>query len=143
MSTVTFGTAKDIFEEYLGEISESDQQTGGIYPFGVRVACIKMAAPRHERYEFIREMGYGDIDRVFNKTPFRKDVLTFVFPERHMSVHEQQAFMARLNEHPDADKITRVDILTSSPLLIGNFHREMIRIVTHPDDKVYNGEFNA
>jgi predicted ATPase len=139
----TVSTGNDIFEEYLGAISETDQHTGDIYPFGVRVGVIKMAAPRHERFEFIREMGLGDIDRVFNKRSFNKDVLTFVFPERHMSVHEQQAFMARLEEHPDANKIKRVDILTSSPLLISSFHAEMLRIVTHPDDEIHDGSFNS
>lgn len=136
-------TIADLFEEWLGDISEADQRTGDIYKFPVRVGCVKMAAPRHERFEFVREMGYTDIDRVFNKKPFGKDVLTFVFPERHMSVHEQQAFMARLNDHPDAANLKRVDILTSSPIQISSFHREMIRILTWADDNVHNGEFNT
>jgi hypothetical protein len=99
-----------------------------------------MAAPRHERFDFIREMGYADIERVFSGAPFNKDVLTFVFPERHMSVHEQHSFMSVLNKHPDAANLKRVDILTSSPIQISSFHAEMIRILTWEDDVVHSGK---
>lgn len=133
-------TLDQTFDEWLGDISEADSLTGEIYPFGVRVGCVKMSAPRHERFEFMLNMGYADIDRVFNKRSFGKDVLTFVFPERHMGVHEQHSFMARLNDHPEADSIKRVDIITSSAVMISSFHREMIRILTWDDDPKHSGK---
>lgn len=130
----------DIIEEWLGDIKPEDQAHRNTYPFVVRVGCVKMAAPRHERFEFIREMGSGLLDRVFGGiTDFRKELtgtVTFIFPERHMSVHEQQSMMSALAKHT---KVTQVDIITSSPLIIGSFHKEMIRILTWPDDHRHNG----
>ena len=122
-------------EEMLGDITQKDD----LYPFMVRVGCVKMAAPRHERFDFYREMGYGDIARVFDGSRFGKSYLTFFFPERHMSVHEQQAFMSTLTKHPHVDEITHMDLVTSSPLLIGNFHNFSIRILTWDDDDLHDG----
>ena len=98
-----------------------------------------MAAPRHERFEFIREMGRGVIDRLFKGEAELTGTITFVFPERHMSVHEQQGMMSILARHKE---VTQVDIITSSPLLIGNFHNTMIRILTWPDDNKHNGRLS-
>jgi hypothetical protein len=124
MTTITSG--QGFVEKMLGDITEPDD----IYPFMVRVGCVKMAAPRHERFEYFLEMGRTDIDRVFDGRPFNKSTLTFVFPERHMGVHEQQAFMDTLTKHPHVDEVKRVDVITSSPLLISNFHNWSIRILT-------------
>ena len=121
----------DLFNEWLGGINYEGRD---IYPFKVRVGCIKAANPRHERFDFIREMGATQLDDVFFGKPITSSELTFVFPERHMSVHEQQAFMSVLNKHPDAKNIKTVDIITSCPLIIGNFPREMIRILQWEDD---------
>lgn len=127
----------DFIEEMLGDITYNDD----IHPFMVRVGCVKMAAPRHERFEYFREMGSADIDRVFNGESFHLayPTLTFFFPERHMSVHEQQRFMYELARHPDADSIERVDLITSSPLIIGGFKAQSIRILTWDDDEKHNG----
>lgn len=38
-----------------------------------------------------------------------------------MSVHEQQAFIHALEKHPDFVNVNSVDIITSSPLVIGAF----------------------
>lgn len=135
MSNIT--AASSFIEEMLGDIK---QELCDLYPFIVRVGVVKMAAPRHERFEYLREMGASDIDRVFHGKPFGKDTLTFFFPERHMSVHEQYGFMSVLTRHPHVDEITNVDIITSSPILIGNFYANSIRILTWPDDKDHNEE---
>ena len=132
-------TVGNLLEEWLGDISEKDSLTGNLYPFKVRVGVVKMAAPRHERFEYALEMGRGDIDKVFDGVPFSSTGLVFMFPERHMSVHEQRGFMSTLTKHPDVGKITNVDILTSSPLMISDFHSEMIRILTWEDDLVHDG----
>lgn len=129
------------FEEWLGAIHYTkDEPCGKTYPFFVRVGCVKACPPRHERFEFIREIGSGLIEDVMQGNPL-SDVehLTFAFPERNMSVHEQQAFMLKLATHPDAmsGKIKTVDILTSSALMISSFHREQILILEWEDDEHY------
>ena len=79
-------------------------------------------------------MGVGYIESaLYHKKFDPPPVLTFVFPERYMSVHEQRSFMYQLSKHPEVDKIKQVDILTSSPLLIGEFLAQMIRIIEWPD----------
>jgi len=131
----------DQFEEWLGAIHYTeDESCAKTYPFFVRVGCVKACPPRHERFEFIREIGGGLIEAVMRGTPLSDtEHLTFAFPERHMSVHEQQAFMLKLATHPDAmsGKIKTVDILTSSALMISSFHREQILILEWEDDDHY------
>lgn len=135
MTTITAGGG---IEEYLSDIKPQPQYSDIYGDVFYRVGCVKMAAPRHERFEFILNMGYASIDRVFGNKPLSGS-LTFVFPERFMSVHEQQAFVSVIHKHKDIDKIKQIDILTSSPLLIGNFHREQIRILTWEDDSKHDG----
>ena len=130
-------TANDLIEEMLGDI-DYDVEELGLYPFMVRVGCVKMAAPRHDRFEYLLNFGMSHIPSVFNGTPLGTDLL-FVFPERFMGVHEQQQFMSTLKKHPDAKDIQQVDIITSSPLIVGNFMRQMIRILTWDDDDSHNG----
>ncbi len=131
MTDVTSGT--EMFENMLGSINYEDDMN--LFPFKVRVGVSKYRPPRHEHYEFIRDMGIGHIDAILNGKPLSNHgVLTFVFPERWMSAQEQQVFMHELSCHPEVDKITQVDIITISPLIIGEFRREMIRILEWPDD---------
>ena len=135
-------TGEQIFDEMLGDIDyPKDSSAGKLYKFKCRVGCVKRRPPRHKYFDYIREMGTGDVDRVFSGESFNgKKNLTFVFPERHMGVAEQQAFSHVLNEHPEADSLEQVDIITSSPWLIGSFYAQQIRILTWPDDDEYNGE---
>jgi len=135
---VTIQTGNQIFEDMLGNINYSkDSSAGELYPFKVRVGCVKRRPPRHQFFDYIRDMGMFDIDKVFNKNKFDKEILTFVFPERWMGVAEQQSFMHHLQQHPQATKIKQVDIITSSPLLIGSFRAEQIRILTWKDDDIF------
>jgi hypothetical protein len=131
-------SAGNIFEEMLGDI----QPREGDKVF-YRVACIKMAAPRHPRFDFIREMGFPHIDKIFSGESFGSMSLTFVFPERYMSVHEQQKMIWMLEKHPEIDRLHGVDIITSSPLVIGSFRRENIRICTWDDDHKHDGSSQA
>jgi hypothetical protein len=125
------------FDELLGDIQPTDR-TRQTYPhFTVRVGVIYRRPPRHPYFEFTREMGSGLIPAVLAHRPLRDPAdLAFVFPERHMNVAEQQQFMSRLNGHPDAlaGKIKSVDLLTISPLIVGDFLREQIRIIRFDDD---------
>jgi hypothetical protein len=130
-------SGEQIFEEMLGDIHCEKE----LYKFKARVGVVKMRAPRHEFFEFIRDMGQPDIDKVFTGKSFGgKKVLTFVFPERWMGVHEQRSFTSALEKHPEVDSITQVDIITSSPMIVGSFYAEQILILTWADDEKHNGE---
>lgn len=136
----TFTSGASVFEEMLGDIDyPEDSFAGKLYKFKCRVGCVKRRPPRHKYFEYILEMGSGDIDKVFKGESFRgKKHLTFVFPERYMGVTEQRAFTSVLNNHPEADSLEQVDIITSNPMLIGSFHNIQIRILTWEDDHLYD-----
>lgn len=124
----------DVFEKLLGDIDYVDEWN--LYPFKVRCGVIKYRPPRHEFFQWMKEMGAGYIEAIFKGDLFNpSSVLTFVFPERFMSVHEEREFTVFLTKHPEVDKIKQVDILTKSPMLISSFKREMMRIITWEDDK--------
>lgn len=130
-------STESFFNKMIGDIQPIDHGNNNIY---YRVGCVKMSAPRHERWEWVLNFGLGDIDKIFEGTEsLNVPVLTFVFPERFMSVHEQQGFISCLEAHPQARGIEQVDILTSSPLIISSFRREQIRIVTFDDDHKHKG----
>lgn len=138
MTTVISGT--QIFDSMLEGIDyPADSEAGKLYPFKVRVGCVKRRPPRHKFFSYILDMGQSNIDKIFNEGPFNSNSLSFVFPERWMGVAEQQAFMYCLKQHPQANKLIQVDIITSSPLLIGDFMREQIRIISWDDDDNYIG----
>ncbi|MHA1816597.1 MAG: hypothetical protein ACTSX1_11360 [Candidatus Heimdallarchaeaceae archaeon] len=131
----TFVSMSQPFEEMLGDI-KYDPIEKGLYPFMVRCGVAKYRPPRHPFFEYLINLGMGDIENVLYHTGGElSGVLTFVFPERHMSVHEQRSFTSQLNKHPTVDKITQVDIITSCPMLVGSFYAEMIRVLTWEDDK--------
>jgi len=130
---------QDQFDEWLGGINYTkEDRPWETYKFWIRVGCVKACPPRHERFDLIREMGIGHIRDIFAGNPLPEH-MTFVFPERHMSVHEQQAFMSVLNKHPDvtSGKVKTMDMLTSCALMISSFHREQILILEWSDDKIY------
>ena len=94
--------------------------------------------PRDPRWEYELEMGSPMIPNVFSGEPLspRKTVvggqhLYFCFPERHMSTQEEHGFIYALENHSDVTSRTMsvIDIVTKSPLIIGSFHKEDIRIL--------------
>ena len=116
---------------------EFNWETGdelGLYPFEVKVAVIKNRPPRHKAFKW--GMGFGEsfIAMLFDEnTPddIKGDIM-FVFPERWLAVYEQRELMSRLKE---CKGITSLRMITSSPILVGEFTADMIRIFTYPDDK--------
>ncbi len=130
-----------IFEEMLGDINyENDKFSMEMYPFKVRVGMPYRRPPRHVMWEFFLEMGRMDIDHVFMKEPFKSNSLTFVYPERWMNVSEQRNFMHQLKQHPDVETLKQVDIITHSPLILGDFTSDMIRVLKWEDDLLYEYE---
>jgi hypothetical protein len=129
------------FDSMLQDIKyKPDSEAGKLFPFFVRVACIKRRPPRHKFFEMFLDMGMMKIESVLNHIPLETDKLNFVFPERFMGVAEQQSFMTFLKKHPESKNIKQVDIITSSPLILSSFMRDHIRIITWPEDEgLYNG----
>lgn len=140
MSKTSVKSGGSIFDEMLGDISYSkDSSAGKLFPFFVRVGCVRRRPPRHEGWEFIREMGAAVLPRVFTGEALEQANLAFVFPERHLGVAEQYAFTSALANHPDVGEIEQVDIITSSPMIVGSFLKEQVRILSWPDDDKYCG----
>ena len=141
---ITASSETTIFDSMLGDIDyPKDSEVGKLYPFKVRCGVIKRRPPRHEFFQFIIDMGRNNIDRVLKHQAFGQKPpteLTFVFPERWMGVAEQQGFMSRLKKHPDAENIERVNLLTSSPIMVSDFMREHLRILTWEDDAAYDAD---
>jgi len=139
--TTTITNMGTLFEEMLGDINyENDKFSMELYPFKVRVGMPYRRPPRHEMWEYFLEMGRQDIDRVFKKESFGRDSLIFVFPERWMNVSEQRNLMHQLKQHPEAEKLKQVDIITHSPLIIGDFTQHMIRVLKWEDDILFEYE---
>lgn len=126
---------ESIMDDMLGDINY-DVDDLGIYPFFVRVGVVKYRPPRHAFFEYFRDMGFTHIEPILYHKKF--DIpshLTFVFPERHLSVHEQQHFMHRIVNHPQVGKIKSFDMITSSALMVSDFMTDMLRILTWPEDE--------
>lgn len=140
MIVESFGS---IMDQMLGDIDyPKDSHAGKLYPFKVRVGCVKRRPPRHNYFEYIIDVGRVYIKRILDGSSLNgTKELTFIFPERWMNVLEQQQFMSAILKHPEVGTIKKVDIITSSPLLISNFFREQIRILTWDDDKDYDKEY--
>jgi len=133
MGSIT--SQRSMFDEMLGDVAPNK---GDIFPFNVRVGVVKYRPPRHDFFEFIQYMGKLDIDPILYHEKFDPaSFLTFVFPEAHMSVHEEQMFTYKLSNHPEVDQIENVDIITKSPMIVGSFRSEMIRILTWTGDEKY------
>lgn len=135
----TFTSADQVIESLLKDINyDEDEFAMGLYPFKVRLGAVQRRPPRHPFFEYILEVGHRDIDRVLNGESFRgRTHLTFVFPERWISISEQRGFMYCLNKHPEAHTLDTVDILTSCPMLLSDCTNVMIRILQWDDDKKY------
>lgn len=117
-----------------------DSQAGKLYPFKVRCGIVQRRPPRHKFFEWILDLGRGDVERVLKYESFNQKPpinLIFVLPERWMGVGELYQFMSRFKRHPEAEKIERVDILTASPMLISSFYKEQIVILSWEDDSEY------
>lgn len=106
-----------------------------------RVGVMKDIPPTDSRFEYCLDMGMPNIEKILMHEPFNlQSELTFVFPERHMTVHDEHAFIYMLVKHPQirAAKLTTVDVITKSPLIVGSFRRDDIRIFSQSHDNERN-----
>lgn len=96
--------------------------------------------PRDERFEFIKEFGASQIDAVLNNQPIKMGKVTssgegqhilFVFPERYLTTQEESVFVDCLARHDQimAAKLTIIDVVTKSPLIVGNFLADDVRVI--------------
>ena len=100
--------------------------------------------PRDSRFDFMREMGSPQIDNVLTNKPLKFGVQTdgggqhilFVFPERHLTTQEEHIFVPSLwGHHQIVDAtLTIIDIVTKSPLILGNFLADDVRIIKDEED---------
>ncbi|MBI5733216.1 hypothetical protein HY967_04710 [Candidatus Jorgensenbacteria bacterium] len=102
------------------------------FPFRLRVLVPGYSVtPRHSMFEYFREMGSKLIPKVLRHEPLElgKDAsLMFVLPERWMSVHEQQLFLYRLKNHPQARDMKAVDVITQEALIVGGLSSETLAL---------------
>lgn len=131
---------KKWLDEKLDSIDTNDSNVLNIHPYQVRFGCVKMCAPRHERFDNFRDIGSNLIEKVLNGEHIDQENLVFIFPERHMGVHEQRAFMYNLSQNPNVENIKSVDIISSSPIMVSDFAKEQIRILTWDDDYKHDGQ---
>ena len=105
--------------------------------------CLMHIPPRDERFEFDRDWGAPKIKAVMEHLPITLDKtvdsggqhIMFVFPERWMSTQEEYMFVPMLKTHPQitSAKMTIIDLVTKSPLIVGNFLADDVRIVKQDD----------
>ena len=130
-----------IFDQLPKEMTE--RQLKDWFNIFWRVALMWIP-PRDERFDYIREMGSGQIDAVLNNEPLKMSATTsnggqhiiFIFPERHMTTQEEYVFADCLVKHHqivDAP-LTIIDMVTKSPLLIGSLLADDIRIIKDTKD---------
>lgn len=98
-----------------------------------KVSVVKQRPPRHKGFDLIREVGSGMISDVMERKSLSGSLL-FVFPERHLAAFEQQSFIDELINNDTAEEIDEVEIITSSPMIVGSFVREQVRVLTFEDD---------
>lgn len=107
-------------------------KTNGIY---YQCLCVSNIPPRDEMWELEREMGSGFLDDLMNcnKITNFDGEITFFFPERWLSVQEQSAFTLAIEAYQKKYKpvLKMIQIATSSPMIVGNFAREQVRVLKY------------
>jgi len=132
-------TLDSIINNFFGDfqgITPKDFTGDADWPFILRCSVIKASPPRHERFEYIRELGSAHIQDILDEKEIHMKDLVLIFLERWMSVHEQQAFTNHLFKNPG--KIERVTVVTSSPLIVGRCPNGTLLSTEFPDDEKYN-----
>jgi len=102
--------------------------------FDCKVIISRNIPPRDERFDYICDVGGAIISDIFGKQEQSLEgSLLFVFPERHMSVHEQRSFMCQIEDHKNRKNLKEVCLITSSALIISAFVKECITIISSPE----------
>ena len=97
------------------------------YKLRVMIAGYRVT-PRHSTFDLLLDIGSQLIAPLLYHKEIRSTHIFFVFPERHMSVHEQHNFLSQIAKHPQAHNLERVDIVTQNPLVVGGCTKEVMRL---------------
>lgn len=121
----------------------TDRQLQDCFNIWWRV-CLMHIPPRDQRYEYERDFGMPKLEPILEHRPFKLDTivkgggqqLLLIFPERWLTTQEEYMLVPQIKSHPQVKdaKLTIVDIVTKSPLIVGNFLKDDIRIVKPGDD---------
>jgi len=103
-------------------------------PFIMRCIVIRDRPPRDRFFDYIRDLGSELIDDAFSGKIIDQTNPYFIFPERHMSVGEQQLFILQLAMNQGAPQMGMITVVTSCPVIISDFYGEQVRIVVWPED---------
>lgn len=139
MSVRTVVQAGDLFSKYFPLEAYLEQlkhcpHIQKVYPdFPIQVLVVKDIPPRHEMFELERDFGSGFLEDIMEMRSLPAGKLLFYFPERWLSVEEQRLFMWAIMANPTRKKITLLQLLTSSPMMVSDFHREMIMVISRPE----------
>jgi len=129
---------KDLLGDLFNQHGPPTEAELLVYPFPVKVAVVVKRPPRHKYFEWFRDIGRVNVERLFNNEPLKvgDGLLTFVFPERWMSVEEQTMFMLKVLENPNKEAIKELNLVTSSPMILSDFTRTMIRMIYFSNEEV-------
>ncbi len=103
------------------EYQDTNSVSGDKLPFKMRVLIPGYdITPRNDAFEWVLDYGRGLLEPVLRHQPLMTDKISWVLPERWLSVHEQRLLIWQLLHHPDAKagKIKTVDIITQNPLIV-------------------------
>ena len=122
------------------EPSEADQAfVQSVYPhFKARVLALQVDSPRRASFEPWMNLNpqVGFLDGIMGQraVPAHPAHIILVLPERWLNPVEQGLLMQRLHEYagrtPGA--LTQVDVVTQCPVILTDFSRSQIRVLTTP-----------
>lgn len=142
---------KDWMYNFFGGMEVGNVEERG-YKLRIAVAGERLT-PRDETFEYFRDYGMNHLESILHQKPIGQSYIALVFPERWLSVHEQQHLVYSLDYHPEVKSgtLTAVDILTQNPLIVSGCHiREVIKfdmegsrgLTTHELKMIVDGEHN-
>ena len=131
-------TAANFFDSFWG--NEEAAPANDTFPFKLRVAVAGYRiTPRHSCFEYFRELGMSLLEPLIKHQHIPEletgdGHLTFVLPERWLSVHEQQMFLYRIKDHPQVARIKQVDVVTQEALIVGGCPQGTVKLFNFPSD---------
>lgn len=110
-------------EQFFGKIEVGNVKERG-YKLRIAVAGYRVT-PRDKAFEYFRDMGMQHLESILHQKTIGLSYMALVFPERWLSVHEQQQLIYAIDKHPDVKSkvLTAVDIFTQNPLIVGGCYK--------------------
>lgn len=103
-----------------------------LYPFKISVFIPRNIPPRDDYFRvwWPTDQALDFVERVHTPDAEFSSVEYVVFPENHMTQAEQQAFTLVISKHKNIHQIEEIMLITNSPLIVGSFRRNSIRILS-------------